>query len=99
MSAASSRLQLCIPHIDKQWANFYAKDLSLNAERQRLRYAWVIRLQKPATWSRLPHYELKLIFHIQENDYEHVALKSLKITLMYNDFDKKDYVLIKRIVK
>ena len=36
-------LALCLPHIDKQCANFYAKDLPLNAERQRIRCAWALR--------------------------------------------------------
>ena len=34
---------VCMPHMDKQCANLYAKDMSLNAERQRLRCAWALK--------------------------------------------------------
>ena len=35
-------LAVCMPHMVNQCANFYAKDLTLNAERQRLRCAWAL---------------------------------------------------------
>ena len=36
-------LVVCMPYMDKQCAYFHAKDLSLNAEQQRLRCAWALR--------------------------------------------------------
>ena len=35
-------LVVSMPHRDKQCANFYVKDLTLNAERQRLRCAYAL---------------------------------------------------------
>ena len=35
-------LAMCMPNIDKQFANSYAKELSLDAERQRIRCAWAL---------------------------------------------------------
>ena len=35
-------LAVCMPHMDNKCANFYAKDLMLNAGRQRLRCAWAL---------------------------------------------------------
>ena len=33
-------LAVCVPHMDKQFSNFYANDLSLDAERHRVRCTW-----------------------------------------------------------
>ena len=35
-------LAVCMPHMDNKCANFYSKDLTLNAERQRLLCAWAL---------------------------------------------------------
>ena len=37
-------LAVCMPQLNNTCANFYAKDLTLNAGRQRLRCAWAITL-------------------------------------------------------
>ena len=37
-------LAVCMPHMEKLLANFYAKDLTLNAGRRRLRCAWALML-------------------------------------------------------
>ena len=35
-------LAVCMPHMDKQCASFYVKDMSLNAEQQHFRCAWAL---------------------------------------------------------
>ena len=42
-------LAACMPHIDKQCANFCAEDQSLNAEWQRLGFAWALN-DSPRVW-------------------------------------------------
>ena len=36
-------LAVCMPHMDKQLAKFYTKNLTFDAERQRLRCAWALK--------------------------------------------------------
>ena len=45
-------LAVCMPHMDEKCTNFYAKGLTLNAERQRLRCAWAFRVYSDLTRQR-----------------------------------------------
>ena len=43
-------LAACMEHMDKQRADFYAKDLTLNAKRQRLWCTWALTVAKYMTF-------------------------------------------------
>ena len=46
-------LAVCMPHMDNKCANFYAKDLTLNAERQRLLCAWALTVMPDCLKGRI----------------------------------------------
>ena len=46
-------LAVCMPHMDNKYADFYAKDLTLNAERQRLLCAWALTVMPECLKGRI----------------------------------------------
>ena len=85
-------LAVCMPHMDNKCADFYAKDLTLNAERQRLLCAWALTVMPECLKGRIviKCVELSEINHKNIIVLCYMTFYAPKThTLMYKSIDHK----------
>ena len=92
-------LAVCMPHMDNKCANFYAKDLTLNAERQRLLCAWALTVMPDCLKGRIVIWCVELSETNHKNILCYMTFYAPKThTLMDKSINHQGYKLTSKIL-